>query len=141
MANHTIFIALAAIGFLTSCNSKSPLASLRRSEITSITIGDCSSNQFSIADDTLIDQFWHAALSSKKTPIDNLKQNTGFARVWIYRQSNTEPLYLDITMSTVYGPVIDCHRVRSACDECGAFFTELKKTYPNFNWCQAPRIK
>lgn len=134
-------LLLAVTGLGSSCISKFPISKLHRSDVTYITFGDCASREYVLADEKLIDQFWRALCNAHDAGVDGLRQNTGFAKVWIHQKNTTEPLYFRIVGSIVHGPVIRYNEDRLACDKCEAFFNELKKTYPDFNWCQAPPIE
>lgn len=126
---------------LGACNPKTPLASLRRSDITHITLADCASKQYPVADDKLIDQLWKAVVKSQDPDVGQMRQNSGFVRVWVYQKHSAEAIRFEIFSSLVKGPVISYGTTDVVCEQCVDFFTELRKTYPDFNWCHAPKIK
>lgn len=133
--------ALIIVAASNSCTPKTPLNSLRRSDIAYITLADCASREYPVADNRLVDQLWHAVLHSRKSSIETLRLNTGFVRVKITQNHVEDPIQLNIVASIRYGPVIRYGTDLLVCDECEIFFRELKKTHPDFNWCEAPMIK
>ena len=123
-----------------SCSPKVPISSIHRDDITSVTLGDCASKNCSIDSTRLIDDFWLAISTSRKGDIDHLKDNTGFARVWVHLRDGRKVADFRIVASSKYGAVIDNHGERLICDQCDEFFNGLRELHPEFNWCQAPRI-
>lgn len=126
---------------VASCKPDVPLSQLQRENIGSITVGDCESRRFPITDTAMVDRFWEAVSTSRKARIESLRRNTGFARVWVHCTNIQEPVYFEIFAVIEHGPVVLQGRDRRVCVGCTDFFTQLKRTYPGFNWCQAPRLQ
>ena len=128
---------LATICLIGSCEREDPLSKVRLTEITRLTLADCSDQQFPIGEKKLIDQFWKAMVRSREIEV-SLKLSKGYGRAWIHSRDNETPVYLELWALIDHDPVIVCGARRFICPDCGAFFEGLKKTYPDFNWCQQP---
>lgn len=139
MSRHKHLLLAAMIIITASCKPDVPLSQLKRENIGSITLGDCQSRWYAITDTAMVDHFWEAVSTSQKAHIESLRRNTGFARVWVHCSNVPEPVYFEIFAMIEHGPVILQGRDRLVCVGCTDFFNELKRTYPGFNWCQAPR--
>lgn len=142
-------LSMLVATLVSSCGPEISLSSVKRTDITSITVDDCASQRFSITDEKLIDQFWEAISRSTESDITDLKRHTGYARVWVNRRDGVEPIFINIVASIDHGPIVVVYAVhgqfespqeRRQCTECEAFFIDMKQHHAEFNWCQAPIV-
>jgi len=125
---------------LCSCQSNPPIASIHRADIEALVLEDCATRQIRVSDERIIDEFWTAVSNSEEASIGDVKIHTGYARAWLQMKTSSDVVYLEIVASSFHGPVLVYDGNMTACNDCGHFFIGLKEIYPEFNWCQAPKI-